>query len=48
MSVGIVDTTVILHYFRHYGDARVWVDFPTAASVYRLDYMDGGHGGCGE
>ena len=41
MSVGIVDTTVILHYFRNFGDARAWVDSqPARLSVTSITWME--------
>ncbi len=41
MSVGIVDTTVILHYFRNYGNARTWVDSqPVRLSVVSMTWME--------
>lgn len=41
MSVGIVDTTVILHYFRNHGNARVWVDSqPVRLSVVSITWME--------
>jgi predicted nucleic acid-binding protein len=41
MSVGIVDTTVILHYFRKYAAAREWVDSqPIRLSVISITWME--------
>ncbi len=41
MSVGIVDTTVILHYFRNYGLARAWVDSqPVRLSIVSMTWME--------
>ena len=41
MSVGIVDTTVILHYFRKYAAARAWVDSqPVRLSVTSITWME--------
>ncbi|SRR6266545_2510856 len=41
MSVGIVDTTVILHYFRNYAAAREWVDSqPVRLSVISITWME--------
>jgi predicted nucleic acid-binding protein len=41
MSVGIVDTTVILHYFRNYGYARAWVDAqPVRLSIVSMTWME--------
>ncbi len=41
MSVGIVDTTVIQHYFRNYGKARAWVDSqPVRLSVVSMTWME--------
>jgi predicted nucleic acid-binding protein len=41
MSVGIVDTTVILHYFRNYGNARAWIDSqPVRLSVVSMTWME--------
>ncbi len=41
MSAGIVDTTVILHYFRNYGAARKWVDSqPIQLSVVSTTWME--------
>lgn len=45
MSTGIVDTTVILHYFRNYAAARAWVDSQpvqlSVTSVTWLEVMEG-------
>ena len=45
MSVGFVDTTVILHYFRDYPAAREWVDSQPArlsiASTTWMEVMEG-------
>lgn len=45
MTVGIVDTTVILHYFRQHEDARRWVDEQgeplSVTSVTWLEVMEG-------
>ncbi|HMN12639.1 MAG TPA: PIN domain-containing protein [Bellilinea sp.] len=45
MSIGIVDTTVILHYFRNYAAARAWVDSQpvqlSVTSVTWLEVMEG-------
>jgi predicted nucleic acid-binding protein len=41
MSVGIVDTTVILHYFRNNAIARAWVDSqPSRLSVVSATWME--------
>jgi predicted nucleic acid-binding protein len=41
MTVGIVDTTVILHYFRNYGGARAWVDSqPVRLSIVSMTWME--------
>ena len=41
MSVGIVDTTVILHYFRKNPNARLWVDAQVAPlSVTAITWME--------
>lgn len=41
MSVGIVDTTVILHYFRNNATARAWVDSqPSRLSVASVTWME--------
>jgi predicted nucleic acid-binding protein len=41
MSVGIVDTTVILHYFRKTAAARAWVDSqPVRLSVVSITWME--------
>src|SRR6185295_19877296 len=41
MSVGIVDTTVILHYFRKVATARAWVDSqPVRLSVVSTTWME--------
>ncbi len=41
MSVGIVDTTVILHYFRKNSAARIWVDSqPIRLSVVSTTWME--------
>ena len=41
MIAGIVDTTVILHYFRNYGDARTWVDSqPVRLSIVSMTWME--------
>lgn len=41
MSVGIVDTTVILHYFRNYPSARSWVDSqPWPLSVTSITWLE--------
>lgn len=41
MSVGIVDTTVILHYFRNRGTARAWVDSqPVRLSLVSMTWME--------
>jgi len=41
MSVGIVDTTVILHYFRNYASTRTWVDAQTTQlSVTTITWME--------
>jgi len=41
MNVGIVDTTVILHYFRNYANARVWADSqPIRLSVVSMTWME--------
>jgi predicted nucleic acid-binding protein len=45
MSGGIVDTTVILHYFRKNSNARLWVDSQSlrlsVTSVMWLEVMEG-------
>lgn len=45
MSIGIVDTTVIVHYFRNYSLARAWLDQHTlplsVVSVTWLEVMEG-------
>jgi predicted nucleic acid-binding protein len=41
MSVGIVDTTVVLHYFRKNPAARAWVDSqPVPLSVISVTWME--------
>ncbi len=41
MTVGIVDTTVILHYFRKAANARAWVDSqPVQLSVTSTTWME--------
>src|SRR6266545_2386449 len=41
MTAGIVDTTVILHYFRNYGSARAWVDSqPVRLSLVSITWME--------
>ncbi len=41
MTVGIVDTTVILHYFRNYPSARAWVDAqPYPLSVTPITWLE--------
>lgn len=41
MSTGIVDTTVILHYFRNYAAARAWVDSqPVQLSVTPVTWLE--------
>ncbi len=41
MTAGIVDTTVILHYFRNYGSARTWVDSqPVRLSIVSITWME--------
>lgn len=41
MTVGIVDTTVILHYFRNYGAAQAWVDSqPVRLSIVFVTWME--------
>src|SRR5882724_9068367 len=41
MSGGIVDTTVILHYFRKNKEARTWVDAqPVRLSVTSITWME--------
>ena len=41
MSVGFVDTTVILHYFRDYPAAREWVDSqPSRLSIASTTWME--------
>lgn len=41
MSVGIVDTTVVLHYFRKKSAARAWVDSqPVRLSVISVTWME--------
>jgi predicted nucleic acid-binding protein len=45
MSVGLVDTTVILHYFRKAANARAWVDAQTirlsVTSIAWMEVMEG-------
>jgi len=45
MSVGIVDTTVILHYFRNNTDAREWLESQSSqlsiTSVTWMEVMEG-------
>lgn len=45
MSIGIVDTTVILHYFRRSVSAQAWVDSQSArlalTSITWLEVMEG-------
>jgi predicted nucleic acid-binding protein len=45
MSAGIVDTTVILHYFRNNADARTWVDSQrvplSVTSITWMEVMEG-------
>ncbi|MAS36303.1 MAG: hypothetical protein CL610_20025 [Anaerolineaceae bacterium] len=45
MTVGIVDTTIILHYFRKYPPAREWVDSQTVplslTSITWMEVMEG-------
>jgi len=41
MTIGIVDTTVILHYFRNSPHARAWVDsLPVRLSVTSITWME--------
>ncbi len=41
MSVGLVDTTVILHYFRRNAAARAWVDSqPVRLSVTSITWLE--------
>jgi len=41
MSVGIVDTTVILHYFRKNQTARTWVNSqPVQLSITSITWME--------
>ncbi len=41
MTAGIVDTTVILHYFRNYGNTRAWVDSqPVRLSIVSVTWME--------
>lgn len=41
MSVGIVDTTIILHYFRKVAAARAWVDTqPARLSLVSITWME--------
>jgi predicted nucleic acid-binding protein len=41
VSVGIVDTTVILHYFRNHAAARAWIDAqPARLSVTAVTWME--------
>lgn len=41
MTAGIVDTTVVLHYFRNYSNARTWVDSqPVRLSVVSITWME--------
>jgi predicted nucleic acid-binding protein len=41
MSVGVVDTTVVLHYFRNNPNARLWVDSqPARLSVTCITWME--------
>lgn len=41
MTAGIVDTTVILHYFRNYSGARAWVDAqPVRLSIVSTTWME--------
>jgi hypothetical protein len=41
MSVGLVDTPVILHYFRHNAAARAWVDSqPVRLSVTSITWLE--------
>lgn len=41
MSAGIVDTTVVLHYFRKYANARAWVDSqPVRLSVVSITWLE--------
>jgi predicted nucleic acid-binding protein len=41
MNVGIVDTTVILHYFRNYANARAWVDSqPIRLAIVSMTWME--------
>jgi predicted nucleic acid-binding protein len=45
VSIGLVDTTVILHYFRNHAAARIWVDAQAVAlsitSITWLEVMSG-------
>lgn len=49
MTVGIVDTTVILHYFRKNLAARAWVDAqPVRLSVTPIIWLEVMHGAPGK
>jgi predicted nucleic acid-binding protein len=41
VSIGVVDTTVILHYFRNHTAARAWVDAqPVPLSVTSITWLE--------
>lgn len=49
MTVGIVDTTVIIHYFRNHAAARTWVDTqPRPLSVTPISWLEVMHGALGK
>ncbi|MBN1679014.1 MAG: PIN domain-containing protein [Anaerolineae bacterium] len=49
MTVGIVDTTVIIHYFRKHAAARDWVDTqPRPLSVTPITWLEVMHGAPGK
>lgn len=49
MTVGIIDTTVVLHYFRKNSAARIWVDGqPVRLSVTPFTWLEVIHGAAGK
>jgi predicted nucleic acid-binding protein len=49
MTVGIVDSTVIIHYFRKNPNARAWVDAqPLRLSVTPITWLEVMHGAPGK
>jgi predicted nucleic acid-binding protein len=45
MTVGVIDSTVVIHYFRKHPGARVWVDsLTTRLSVTPITWLEVMHG----